>query len=226
MTHGPDPAHVWPPNIDVNRWIAWLREDLFEAVHGLVQTKEVWRGYNELLGTMPPEAREPGLFHSWVKANYVTEVAVSVRRLCDLNAQTVSLVRLLDEMIKHPDYVTRELWIDRRRGLVDDASLAERWGVWGEDVGDHLDPQVPLRDRCELLEATKDLRTYVNKHVAHIDADRGEFKISVTFDQVEGIQTLIYEIYRRYFEFLTEAALAEIQFPPWISAFKVAWDPA
>lgn len=163
--------------------------------------------------------------YSWVKANYVTEVAVSVRRLCDRNPQTVSLVRLFDELIEHPDHVTSDLWIGRRRGLLDDASLAERWAAWGGDVGDHLDPQVPLRDRCELLEVTKDLRTHVNKHVAHVDADRGEFTISVTFGHLEEIETLIYDTYKRYFEFLTEAALAEIQFPPWKSIFKVAWDP-
>jgi len=225
MTYGPEPTQVWPPNEAVASWIAWLREDLFQAVHGLMQTREIWRGYNELLRTMPPEAREPGLFPSWVKANYVTEVAVSVRRLCDRDSRTISLVRLLDELVTHPDYVTRELWIGRRRGLVDDASLAEPWAVWGGDVGDHLDPQVPLRDRCALLELTKDLRTYVNKHVAHMDADRGEFTVNVTFGHVEEIQTLVYDTYTRYFEFLTETALAEIQFPPWKSIFKVIWDP-
>lgn len=222
---GPDPTHVWPPHPTVEKWIKWLQDELFQGVHGLIQSQKVWSGYNELLGIMPTEAKTPGLFHSWIRSNYVVETAVTVRRLMDRDPRSVSLVRLLEEMVANPGLIERDLWIGRRMGLHDEDELHAAWASWGGDVEQHLDPQIPLRDMCQLLEASRALRTYVNKHVAHMDANRSEFKVGITFGEVAEIVSMVYDVYKRYFEFLTEASLAELTLPPWKSVFKVPWDP-
>lgn len=216
---------VWPPNDDVRRWIGWVEGDLFQAVFGLVQLHEIWTGYNELLGTMPLEARQPGFFHSWAKNNYVTSLALGIRRLCDSDARTISLARLLGDIVQCPASIERDLWIGIRRGYFRDDSLDGLWEEWGGGVGTHLDPQVPLRDHCQLLEGTRAIKTYVDKHVAHLDANRQDFEVELTFADLHNAFQLVYDTYRRYHVMLTAASLADLAIPEWKGIFRIAWAP-
>jgi hypothetical protein len=185
----------------------------------------MWAGYNNLLGTMPEQAKEPGLFHGWIKNNYVTTMSVAVRRLCDRGDKAVSLIKLLEKMTVAPEKLSRDDWLATRSGLLESAKLQSVWADWGGDIGHHLDPQVTLRDRCRLLEATEDLRRFANKHVAHLDRNRNSFEISVTFGDVDEIVELIHDTYVRYHGFLTGNTLGRFQFPNWKSIFDVAWNP-
>lgn len=99
------------PNESVRRWQEWLEGDLFQAVHGLVQLRDVFLGYNDLLGRLPERARTPGLFHSWTTHNYVNAMALGVRRMCDEDPRTASLARLLTELAERPDQLEGEWWL-------------------------------------------------------------------------------------------------------------------
>jgi hypothetical protein len=186
---------------------------------------EIWTGYNELLGTMALEARQPGFFHSWAKNNYVTSLALGIRRLCDIDSRTISLARLLGDIAQHPESIKRDVWISIRRGYWRDDRLNGLWEEWGGDVGTHLDPQVLSRDRERLREGTREIRTYVDRHVAHLDANREEFAVELTFDDLHTAFRLVYDTYRRYHGMLTGAALADLAMPAWRGIFRIAWAP-
>ena len=49
----------------------------------------------------------PDAFLEWIQVNYVTAVAVGIRRITDSDRRSVSLGRLLYELIEHPRTVTR-----------------------------------------------------------------------------------------------------------------------
>lgn len=121
MTYEAEPADStsW-----LDDWSEWLEDDLFQQVHQLVRQREVFKSWNEIVDVAVPESKTRGLFHAWVNCNYVTSLAVGVRRMCDQDTRTRSLVRLLNEIEDHAAELTREWW-------------AGRWWPEGDDPPDH-----------------------------------------------------------------------------------------
>lgn len=103
--------------------------------------------------------------------------------------------------------------------------LRSRWAEVSTGDGRHLNPSVPQEDLGHLLAATDELRTWVNKHVAHLDRDRGEFEFELTFGQLDDGYQLVYDTYRKYFQLITLKSLAELRLPKWNQIFEVAWSP-
>lgn len=213
--------------VDAPDWLAdwreWLEDDLFQQVHGLVRQRDVFRSWNALVEAAAPESKTNGLFHQWVNHNYVTSVSVGVRRMCDAKGRTRSLVRLLGEIKANASELTREWWIGRWHPPTDNPTAAylESFDRLSSG-GDHVDPEIVNDDLDRLGDVCCTVKRYVDKHVAHVDADRFTVK-PVTLGEVHTAVDVVYEVFHRWYQLVTNAGLATPFAEPWEHIFTVPW---
>ena len=63
-----------------------------------------------------PEIQSPRDFHDWVRKNYASAVAIHIRRELDIGSDVVSLKRLLTQIQKNPQIITKEWFKSMYKG--------------------------------------------------------------------------------------------------------------
>lgn len=217
-------------NIGRDRWAAWPVHGgrIRTEVYDLVRHRQVWVGF-DLLAAINGHDRQNALFHSWVRETYVASVAVGIRAQADRNAQSISLVVLLEELIAHPELVTRAGYL-ADRDVEDEASHLGRWAAeaWNGFAGqdrESLDPAVPEADLARLLGGTSDVRRVVNKGVAHFDEKAEAFRSDLDPTGVSAALDLVLEIFQKYCSNLANVSVdSRWVLPPWWTIFRKGWE--
>ena len=80
---------------------AWLQE-LQGPIWGMLNSREVFRSWNELVGAAEWPEHTNGYFIEWVNRNYLRSLMVTIRAMNDERRDTRSLRRLLQNIRKRP----------------------------------------------------------------------------------------------------------------------------
>lgn len=204
-------------------WREWLEGDLFQQVHEILQQRLVFKSWNEIVDVAATDSKTPGLFHAWVNHNYIAALAVGVRRMCDRDTRTRSLVRLLEEIKEHAPELTREWWMGRWWPPDDEPS--EPYLAQFDELssgGDHVDPAVVQADLDRLTEVSGVIREYVNKFVAHLDGDRARVG-PVTLGELHEAADTVYEVFHRWYELVTNVTLTVPAIEHWETVLTRPW---
>lgn len=87
------------------RWRSWM-DRILDDLGDLLLKKQLFLELAEMIDAAP-HARDPGAFLNWLVDNYVTAIAVGVRRATDTDHRSHSLGRFLYEAIQNPQVLTR-----------------------------------------------------------------------------------------------------------------------
>lgn len=204
----------------LKRWTEWVEGDLWKEVHEIFNQVLVFRSWNEIIGEASEESKKPGFFHAWVTHNYLDSIASGVRRLSDADDRTNSLRRLLIEIREDADELTLDWWMSR--ALPDAEDVWERSFAELSNGGEGLDPHVVEADEAELLDVCGKLKGYVDKNIAHLDADRSHIEMPTIGDAHEAVRS-IYRIYHRWFQVVTGSSLAPLRPPRWEHVLATSW---
>ena len=79
----------------------WLQE-LQGPIWGMLNSREIFRSWNELVGAAEWPEHTNGYFIEWVNRNYLRSVMVTIRAMNDNRKDTRSLGRLLQNIKKRP----------------------------------------------------------------------------------------------------------------------------
>ena len=66
-----------------------------------------------------------------------------------------------------------------------------------------------------------DVKRYVNKHIAHLDADRDA--VSLTLGDVHGGADTVYEVFHHWYQLISNTSLAVMDPQPWEYIFTAGW---
>jgi hypothetical protein len=148
------------------RWRRWF-DDIKDQIFAIHHRRQVYREVTAMVDANPA-IQVPSAFYTWMRAAYVNDMTVAVRRLVDRDRRTVSFVRLMQEIGDHPEVMTRARFVARYPGWLRDAGHRdfERFASPGAKT---IHRRVIRRHQRELLAAAGRLKTFVNKHVAHND---------------------------------------------------------
>ncbi len=207
-----------PPRLPI--WIDWL-DQLWDDVHGLVHSLLIFRGWNEIVAAADSHTTTPGNFHQWVNHNYVAYLAVTIRRLTDTRRDTVSLVRLLDDVARNTSDLSREWFL--ARAIPQDRPLAERqFRQLSTASGAHIAQRIPRGDRERLIADCDKIKSYVDTRLAHLRREQLPVE-GLTFGDAHRAGASIYSMYRKWHEILTEHSLAPLLPEPWQQIFTIPW---
>lgn len=161
------------PDPTWNKWAAWLGREpkpgtIYKDVVDMRAARQIWEGFQAIVGVAPDDAKRFGTFHSWFNASYVRSQGLAIRRQVEVSDDVVSLGRLLDRIAKSPNVLSLERYLaelhpdDRRLGNEFFDSLTAPGAR-------AIDASVPLAHLKRLRDETAKIKTWVDKEVAHYD---------------------------------------------------------
>jgi hypothetical protein len=169
----------------------------------------------------------------FMRATYSTTQAVAIRRQADVDRRVASLAKLLQNLQNCAPAVTRDWWLGLPSNTPDDddddywRQVARRqWDEsFGGSVGDHLDRRVAAADFDELKDAARDVKHYVDNHLAHTSAARPE--VTATLNDMHAAIDVIGRLFNKYTRLLLGESFAEITpviTHNWTAVFRVPWE--
>lgn len=210
-------------------WNEWL-DALFPHIANLHADRE---DRNKLVAMVEAnrEIPDPWNFINWVDHLWVTSTSLGIRRLAECDKGSISLGRVIDDVGKHREMVSRahflSLYAETYPG---DAHMRRKAGEeYDQLVGPSLDmpsEEMTTKDRKALEAGVQAIRHYVNKHVAHLDDSLA--LPAATYADIDAAIEGVSLIYNRYC--LLIRAEASPKMPPkmsydWERPFLVAWKP-
>jgi hypothetical protein len=206
------------------RWIRWLGKPqsggIWDDIIPMLASRQIWERYMEIVQANPA-IQSPANFHQWVRVNYVVAQALAIRRQVDRDKRTVSLRRLMDEIIDRPEVVSRERYLS----LYEEAGLGDIGAKdWERLVGsrDYLDPAEVEQDVADLVAASGPIRELVNKQIAH--RDQQALRSDVTFNQLHTVIDMLAELYVKYVRLLSATSTSmKVAMDAWDEIFRHPW---
>jgi HEPN superfamily AbiU2-like protein len=231
----------------VETWATWLDKSVANDVYLMHLERHVWREMHEVIGENNKLKNTNSYFWEWLFDIYTKTQAGAVRRQADERKDVASLGRLLVEIRKSPQLLTRDWYLDHwGKDESYDGDDKAYWrrageGEWAETfggvVGDHIDPAVVGADLTELRQGSRKVKHYVNKHVAHFDEGGvggrpkapGKKEIELpTLNEVHDAIDLVGRLFRKYHALFTAADVIELT-PvlqhDWKAVFRMQWMP-
>jgi len=182
---------------DRRKWIRWIDRITDELTRSLVD-REIFEQWWTIV-QQNPNLDINNDFISFIWDSYLTKQVLVVRRQVKYNRQSISLVRLLNDIRESSKQITREdfmkdysnptfpdMWHEGRR-LFD--SLAGRGGK-------HISKTRVIADIKRLKHVSRGLMNYADKWLAH--SDRRRKYPSLGFRQLNKSLDIIYKAWRKY----------------------------
>jgi hypothetical protein len=160
-----------------------------------------------------PNLRKPSTFYGWMGNLYAAAMSAAVRRLVDRRKDTVSFVRLLENVKAKPSCVSRKAYKKR----CTNPNLPLKYldkdydGLIGP-VMPHPDPVKIADEIRKLKERTEPLRRFVNEHVAHNAIQQS--KSLPTFQELDDAIDMLEALAKRYLH-LFRGAVLTLALPTW-----------
>ena len=173
-----------------------------------------------------PTTRRPDYFVAWLQENYAIALSLGVRRMIDTDHRSISLGRLLYELIESPRTITREA---HRVLYIALPELAD--GTFDRCVGEGRQflPQSAARSDLRALEgASARVHRLVNKRYAH-SSQLSAIRRMPTFEELHSALDLVDETLAKYHVLLLAESFQTAEPEPqyeWTDALRTPWLPS
>lgn len=218
------PKPILSAHARTNKFRQWKKQFkvIKNAVFDIALRRFVYRQVTKLVQDNP-RLQVPSAFYDWMHAAYITDMTVSIRRLVDWDKRTVSLIKLIEDIEKHPEVMSRRRFTHSYKNFMKECGHSD-FDRWAEPGGDVINRKLISKHRSTLIKSQKRLRTYLNNHIAHLNK-RGLRKFP-TYADLDACLDVLENLTTEYALLLEQVALDPvipvIQYD-WMAPFRVAW---
>jgi hypothetical protein len=211
------------------KWLKWLKTIENETMT-LWLYRDYWRGLVEITQANPDLPRSS--FFDALGVWYAAAQTTAVRRQLDRDKRAVSFWRLLTEIAKHPEVMTRERHVALWRDETDDERekehterrANENYDELAAEGTDTIAPERTLEDRERLEAIAEPIVAHVNKMVAHSEEKRPTEV--PTYADLNAAVDELGELLKKYVSLLEATWLPQVS-PTvqdnWKAPFRVPW---
>lgn len=158
-------------------------------------------------------AAEGGFLFNWMAENYLDASLMLLRRELDVQAGTENLRNLLEDIIAHPEVLTRARYLRQWRGGDDDmANLSfdsfNQARVPGASAEDRIHPDTVRQDLARVTAAGERVRVFAERTRAHRTPEQGVDR-TLTFRDLHQAIADVREVVAKYYTLLTLSAVAD-----------------
>jgi len=201
----------------LEKWLKWIHE-IHKDAEELLEAQYIFATYIEIVKNNST-IEAPADFHWWVRNNYISFIAMSIRRQAECNdPNIISLGKLLYEMQIEPKLITRK-WYKETFNY--DWSNADFTRVAGS--GEYFNPEIARNDLETLRMLSQNITQYADRKIAH----RSKQQIpTVRFDEVDAFIREFEKILKRYISLFTASGYTQLRPIPqydWTEIFTKAW---
>jgi len=186
----------------LTKWILWINE-IRSDTENMLLNMEIHRQYLEIV-RLNKEIQSPPDFHEWTMRNYGSYIVMAIRRQLDNDSDVVSLRRLLSEMKRFPQVLSKQWFRSLYKSATETIhipleSFAD--GDFEENAGnmEHFDPSI---------------------------AHRTKVKTIITFSEINKFLDEFESIVKKYVLLLTASGYSSLIPVPqydWLTIFTKAW---
>ncbi|MDD9972353.1 MAG: hypothetical protein OXU27_00015 [Candidatus Poribacteria bacterium] len=230
----------------LEKWLRWM-ETIHNEILALVADANMFWEVQDIIRENP-RIQKPNAFYSYLARTYLSHALVGLGRQMKLQKDSISFVRLLDEIAKNPEKLSSSYFNSRHPhfngpdldqvvgkasleavGIVDASQLQEiikvdDFAPYAEASGTHVCPQMVEDDRKRLESAAKKHETFADKRIAHWDKRKPT--VVPTFEALDDCIKLLDQTYVKY-HFLFHAESIDTLMPTyqyeWKSIFCEPW---
>jgi hypothetical protein len=185
-------------------------------------SRDIFRDVLEMIRTNPT-INKANQFYDWIAVNYAHSMLMGIRRHVDRDTRSMSMARLLDEMLADCPLLTREMHValyrrDLRR--VGESTFDRLAGC-----GEPTLPRKIVEDDIARIDTYRDLiKELADRRIAHLDK-ASKISKEPTFQEldeaIDGLRRLV-EKYLLLFRGST-VILSPIPQYDWKAIFRTAW---
>lgn len=206
----------------LEKWIRWL-EIIKSEIQDLVVAKYTFSEVQNII-QKNTEIHKNSSFYDYFARTYVSHALSGLRRQIKSDKQSISLVRLFEEMISSPETFSRAFYHEMYKGSVVEHFADKDFNNFAKPEQLHIDPSLIQKDLYELRKMTKRCEDFTDKRLAH--RDKREPKDVPTFTELDSCIDLLDKLYIKY-HLLFHAASMDTLLPTWQydwkSIFRQAW---
>lgn len=187
---------MFTPNLKHKKWLAEL-EDIHNKVFFLQRNNQEFHKLKDKFNNK----ELPYDIFAFMRRNYITFMAMAIRRLVDRHKDVVSLIKIMDDLALNSDAVTRKWFLQ----LWPDASGEK---LFEQFFGDNLvlNRETINEDMQELEFHTKKVADHADKWEAHWDKKRYTTG-TVNFNDLDKAVRVLVEVYKRYYYLLKQSTI-------------------
>ena len=210
----------------------WLQQldTIAKEVQSLLGDRYILRETMEIVRANP-DTHKPNDFVEWFLRQYSVAASAAVRRQVDRRRDTVSLIRLLEDLARSASSITRAWFVGsypeemRRDGIPDEA-----FDRWSGAEGGHVDP-TRLRQHCDRLTVVcSPLKEYVDKRIAHRSQEGEDSLPKAKWDElnraIDTLDQIICELILLLRQASTIGGLQPVWQYKWQNVFEIPWKPS
>jgi hypothetical protein len=211
-------------------------KDWLEKVHGSVTeavvNQRIFWEVQQIIRDNPQLQSTSSAFYDWMASTFAHSTVLAVRRQLDTHRNSVSLHRVLLEVQKFPELISRSYHLSIYARPEFTTEYAEHMANYTYDTqvgkdASKLDASAIGLEITSLKAASEAVHHYADRVVAHYDI-RGLERDSPKFDDLTDSLSVIEKLVLRYGLLLNGASqtslLPTFQYD-WKSVFRIAWLP-
>ncbi|MEE8186120.1 MAG: hypothetical protein V3T99_00475 [Nitrososphaerales archaeon] len=209
-------------NSKLRKWIRWIK-----AINDEIQKMKLYRYiFWEVQGIIKNNVKlhKPSAFKEFLAHNYGIHILMMIRRQCKSDKQSISVRRLLEEMKRSPEIVTRDYFVSLYKPSTRELGN-EHFDSYAGQNKDYVSPESIEKDLADLKSQLQKCEKFADRTIAHIDIRKGSAIIPTFADLDRAIDFLV-NICNNYHVLLTAESYYEG--PPifqydWKAIFRVPW---
>lgn len=208
------------------KWFRWIEIIHKEIQRNLSWNRHVFRKVRKIIKNNPKMPKQ-NKFYVFLGDAYGTLVLMAIRRQVKSKKDSISLARLLEEIYKKPEILSRERFVNLYKEKGEDENIAsEHFDALVGKGRNFVDPDQVCSDLDELRQKSKKIEKIVDKRLAHYD--RGAININnITFEEIDESIDFLEKLLKKYYYLIRaidkKHILPETLFEEWMAIFDETW---
>jgi hypothetical protein len=205
------------------KWNEWL-STICADVQGLLINRHIYQEVQQIIQSNA-KIQVGSSFYDWMVTVYVIAMAMGVRRQLDTRSDSISFARLLGEILKHPEVLSRERYSALYEGSgISDKVVHRRFEKFSQPGHAHVDPGPVGVDLASLQQTGERIRKFATKRIAHFD--KAEFRDLPTHAELDRCLDYLEEILKKYlalFRAERRSRIVPVWQYDWKEVFRRPW---
>lgn len=205
----------------LKKWLKWLAIIELE-ISSLVDAKDIFWKVQDLI-KKNQRIQKPGIFNNYLGETYISHVIIGIRRQIKKNKQSISFIRLLDEICQNPEKVSRKYFVSLQGSAIKDWANKDFDQFCGTNIN-HISLSMVENDIIELSKNANKLEKYADKRIAH--RDNTALKEIVTFGDIDDCIDFMNKLYCKYHLILLAGSMKSLKpsdLGDWMAVFDYPW---
>jgi hypothetical protein len=206
-----------------DKWDRWL-DAIHEEVRILLMDKYIFWEVQKMIKNNP-SIQKPSAFYEFFGSIYGDSALMGIRRQVKIDKKSISLARLLDEICKTPEILSRNRYIELYDNYTKKSKLPDKhFEKFAGKTRDHVDPHLVKLDLEQLRSKFTECEKYADRRVAHYD--RRAPKRIPTFKELNECINFLEKLVKKYlrlFRGKTYIQILPVFQYDWEAIFREPW---